>query len=593
MRWTRYTALAVIASLGVAAAPAAQAQPAAPAPPAPAQPAAKAQPAAAQQDAKAQPAAAQQDAKAQPAAAQQDAKAQPAAAQQDAKAQPAAAQQDAKAQPAAAQQDAKAAAKQGAAPPNGAAAVQAPGAAAASPGTAADAGAPGALPPGHPQVGQELPAGHPPVGSSAPSPASRRTMEQLTGLFDAPEDTVQDDRGLPPGVLVVTVQDADGKPVPRAPLDLDIVHSSVAKGESRERVRKETDESGSFRFEGLTIGSGTSYGVSVTRDGATFSLPHFGLGAEVGKRAVLHVYQASPDVNDVLVGMRGLIYLQLRQDAVSVEQLYQVYNLGRVAWLPDATFALPPGAKAFNKSESLSDMRFEEAKGAAVSGGAEGSGATRVALRGTVSPGRHEGQFRFQVPLSGEERQTIRIELPPRVAQMQVMAEASKSMTLEVKGFPSARRTQNRDGKKLLITDKQLTRADGGWTTLEITLAGLPTPGVGRWIALLLAGATVLAGVAVNVVRRREGDRGPDEEERRELIEAREALLDEFVELERARRRGDVGPKTYERVRTALLDALARIEGMIESSRPAPKKGAGSRKTGDAGKAGSAASTTP
>ncbi|MGK4008466.1 carboxypeptidase-like regulatory domain-containing protein [Sorangium sp. So ce1036] len=567
MRWTRYTALAVIASLGVAAAPAAQAQPAAPAPPAPAQPAAKAQAAAAQT---AQTAPAQPAAKAQAAAAQtaQTAPAQPAA----------------KAQAAAAQQDAKAA-KQGAAPPNGAAA--------ASPGTAADAGAPGALPPGHPQVGQELPAGHPPVGSSAPSPASRRTMEQLTGLFDAPEDTVQDDRGLPPGVLVVNVQDADGKPVPRAPLDLDIVHSSVAKGESRERVRRETDESGSFRFEGLTIGSGTSYGVSVTRDGATFSLPHFGLGAEAGKRAVLHVYQASPDVNDVLVGMRGLVYLQLRQDAVSVEQLYQVYNLGRVAWLPDATFALPPGAKAFNKSESLSDMRFEEAKGAAVSGGAEGTGATRVALRGTVSPGRHEGQFRFQVPLSGEERQTIRIELPPRVAQMQVMAEASKSMTLEVKGFPSARRTQNRDGKKLLITDKQLTRADGGWTTLEITLAGLPTPGVGRWIALLLAGATVLAGVAVNVVRRREGDRGPDEEERRELIEAREALLDEFVELERARRRGDVGPKTYERVRTALLDALARIEGMIESSRPAPKKGAGSRKADDAGKAGSATSTTP
>ncbi|KYF84143.1 hypothetical protein BE11_35910 [Sorangium cellulosum] len=419
-------------------------------------------------------------------------------------------------------------------------------------------------------MGQELPSGHPPVGGSAAGgAASRRASEQLTGLFDAPEDAVQDDTGLPPGVLVLTVQDADGNPVPRLPVDIDVLQSSVTKGDSRERVTREADDAGVVRLENLTIGAGTSYGISVTREGATFSLPHFGLGAEAGKRAVLHVYEATPDVSNLLVGTQGIIYLQLRQDSISVEQLFQVYNLGRVAWLPDETFALPPDYKAFSKTDTMDDMRVEEAKG------------TGVALRGTVSPGRHEGQFRWQVPFNREERQTIRIELPPRMAQLRVMAEASKSMTLNVAGFPAAQRTQNRDGKKILVTEKQSSRVEGGLRTIEITLAGLPTPGWGRWIALFLAGATVIGGAAVNLVRRRDDDRGVDDEERRELLEARDALLDEFVELERARKRGDVGPKSYERVRGALLDALARIVAMIEA-KPARGKAAGSRKAAGA-----------
>ncbi|MGK3969741.1 hypothetical protein WMF38_32855 [Sorangium sp. So ce118] len=529
MRWTRCTALAAIASLSVTAAQAALAQPAAPAQPA----ATSTAPA---------PAAAPRAAPAQAAATAQAPKA----------AKPSATGAAAAGSPAA---------------PSPAAAAAA--AAAADAGVPADAGVSadaGALPPGHPELGQELPSGHPPMGKTpADGAASRRRSEELTGMFDAPEDTAQEDAGLPPGVLVLTVQDADGNPAPRIPVDVDILQSSVAKGDSRQRVTRETDDAGTIRFENLTIGGGTSYGVSVTRNGGTFSLPHFGLSAEAGKRAVLHVYEVTQDVNSLLVGTQGIIYLQLRQDSISVEQLFQVFNLGRVAWLPNETFALPPDYKAFNKTDAMDEMRFEEVKG------------TGVALRGTVSPGRHEGQFRWQVPFNQEERQTIRIELPPRMAQMRVMAEASRSMTLNVAGFPAAQRTQNRDGKKILITEKQSSRAEGGLRTIEITLAGLPTPGVGRWVALLLAGATVVGGAALNLVRRREADRGPDDEERRELLEARDALLDEFVELERARKRGDVGPKTYERVRGALLDALARIVAMIEAM-PARGKTAGSRK---------------
>lgn len=472
-------------------------------------------------------------------------------------------------------------AKQDGRAPAGASTGPAP--AAGSSGAAADAGAPdaaGALPPGHPEVAQELPAGHPPVGGDAQERARAQAREAL-GLFQAPRDTVQDDATLPPGVIVITVRDPDGNPVPGVPVDIDILHSSVAKGDSSNHMRKETDGSGDVRLENLTIGAGTRYTASVARDGAKFSLPPIALGGETGVRGVLHIYDVSRNVNDVLVGAQGIVYIQLRQEAIQVQQLFQVYNLGRTAWLPDETFALPQGYKAFRKPDAMmGEMRFDEVKG------------TGAALRGTVSPGRHEASYSFQIPLEQEERQTFRIALPPRMAEVRVIAEASKSMTLDVAGFPKAQRTQNpRDGKRILITEKESTRAEGGLKYVEITLGGLPTPGPGRWIALGLAAAAVL-GAVVNVFRRRdEDDRQIDDDRRQELIEAREALLDEFVELERARKRGDIGPKTYERIRTALLDALARLVTMIESA-PAPQESSSGPSRDPAGSARKASSAT-
>jgi hypothetical protein len=283
--------------------------------------------------------------------------------------------------------------------------------------------------------------------------------------------------------------------------------------------------------------------------------------------------------------MQGMVYIQLRQDALEIEQLFQVFNLGPVAWIPHLSFELPEGYKAFNKPDTMEEMHFEEAKQNPISGDGTAKGAG-VSLVGTVSPGRHDATFRYQVPLKQEERQTVRIELPPRMAAMRVIAEASKSMTLEVAGFPQAQRTQNRDGKKILLTEKQGSRVDGGLRTLEITLGGLPTPSSSRWVALGLAGVTV-AGAVVHALRRRD-DRELDDDSQRELLEARNALLDEFVELERARKRGDIGPKTYDRVRTALLDALARIVAMIEAA-PAPEKARGSDRTAGSLKRRSAA----
>lgn len=375
-------------------------------------------------------------------------------------------------------------------------------------------------------------------------------------FFNPPEDVAVDDPSLPAGTIVVTIKDAQDKPIPRAPVTLNVLHSTVAKGDSTEHVARDGDEGGSVRFEGLAVGSGHTYRVATTRGSATYAHAPFPLTDKVGKRVTVHSYEVSGNLDDLPVAMQAMVYVSLREDSIQVEQLLSVYNLGPVAWVADAPLQLPKGFKAFNKQDAMDDARVEEVSG------------TGAAIRGTFPPGRRDLDFRYQVPLDDEAQQTLRLRLPQRVAQARVIAEASRSMMLEVTGFPSAKRVEGRDGKRLLVTELQVARATGGLTALDVTLSGLPTQGPGRWIAVALAILALGSGIFYFA---RTADGPLDADTRQDLAEAREALLGEIVALERAHQNREVGPKTYARVRASLLDALTRIVTMIEGAQPGKK----------------------
>jgi 2-keto-4-pentenoate hydratase/2-oxohepta-3-ene-1,7-dioic acid hydratase in catechol pathway len=427
----------------------------------------------------------------------------------------------------------------------------APSASAAAP--AAPSGAPQeALPPGHPPVGEALPAGHPPVNGNdsgdedddaPPNPhAGRGGHAADPRFFTPPEDTAADDPSLPPGTIVVTIKDAKDAPVPHAPITLGVLHASVAKGESDEHLAHDGDEGGSARFDHLAFGPGHTYRVSTTRGPAQFSEMPFALSDRGGKRVTLHSYEVSGSLDDLRVYMKGEVDVALREGDIVVEQPIGVLNIGEVAWVANAPIALPKGFKAFNKQESMDDTRVEEVPG---------SGA---AIQGTFPPGQRGLHFRYQVPLDGEATQTMHVGLPPRMMQVRVIAEASRAMTLAVAGFPPAQRVEGRDGKKYLITEQQPSQAMPDISSLAITLSGLPTQGPGRWIAVALAVLVFGAGIFYVL---QSADGAVDGDARQDLIEAREALLDEIVALERAHKSGEVGPKTYDRVHAALLDARA------------------------------------
>ncbi len=420
-----------------------------------------------------------------------------------------------------------------------------------------------ALPPGHPPVGEELPPGHPPTAGGDPhgdghDHADEDPHGQRGGFFEAPPNSMVDDPSLPPGTMVITLKDAENRPIPNAAAVLLVLESSVAKGDSRKRRPVEMDAQGTVRVDGLSVGGGTSYRVSTTRDGGSFASDAFALSDKAGKRVVVHAYESSANLENVLLGMQAFVFISLKEDSLSVEHIFNVFNIGKTAWVPDPSggqMTLPEGYKAFNTSEGMADVKFVEGK------------KNEASLTGTIGPGQHEANFRYRVPLEGTDRQTFRLTLPPRVGEVRVFSEAGKNMGLEVEGFPGAQKQRGRDGRKLLITARQAAQGERGVQELDITITGLPTPSPSRWIAVLCA-LTALALAGAYVLKQKDtGDTADDI--RDDLLEAREALLGEFVTLEKSHRKGDIGPKSYDKLRRALLDALARIEARLDEVRTA------------------------
>ena len=221
-----------------------------------------------------------------------------------------------------------------------------------------------------------------------------------------------------------------------------------------------------------------------------------------------------------------------------------VFNVGSVTWVPnDVVLELPKGFKAFNAQRGMTDVGFEVV---------DGVGAR---LKGTFTPGQHDLSARFQVPKGTDESATFRMGTLPRVAELRVIAEASSQMRLEVDGFEQPQVAANQ-GKRVLVTRKLLERGDELEKGFTITLSGLPVPGYGRWIAVLLA--LGLGGIGIAAAR---GvlELGKESSKTADLKNAREVLLGELVEVERSRERGDLGPRAYADARRVLLNALARL----------------------------------
>ena len=92
------------------------------------------------------------------------------------------------------------------------------------------------------------------------------------------------------------------------------------------------------------------------RSGNQFST----LGESGGQRVLLHVFPVTRDLRQALVGMRGVVFIQPREDVFHIESSFQVINIGLQAWVPDGTkISLPSGAKGFRTNDSMSDTRVE------------------------------------------------------------------------------------------------------------------------------------------------------------------------------------------------------------------------------------------
>jgi hypothetical protein len=407
---------------------------------------------------------------------------------------------------------------------------------------------------------QPMPAGHPAVGGAAAPHAPEQDA-----VIPVPE--------LPPGTIMVRLVNAQGDPLPNAEVILGVQFQKIAEGEQKTERRAKTDLGGSVRFDGLTTGSDYSYRV-ITRSGpAEYSSEQMQLKGDAGMMSLLHVYPVTRNPSEAAVGAIGYIYCETRDDVFQFEVLFRYGNRSALSWVPEnARMSLPSGFKAFKAGEVVTDVRFEEEPGQGVK------------LNGTFSPGQQSASFRFQVPRKEETSASFHFGLPPHVGEVRFIAEAAQGMEIDVEGFEKPQIDVSQTGQRVMVTRRVAVRGQAsGLGPFTASLAGIPTPGEGRWIAALIA--TLLAGLGVAAFRGKLGDESQQDLQERDAERARRVLLDELVDLTRARREGRVGPSTYESARRALVEALARIVSLNPGLGKKPKAG----KSGKRAKKGAAA----
>ncbi|MDF2694769.1 MAG: hypothetical protein K0S65_3152 [Labilithrix sp.] len=375
------------------------------------------------------------------------------------------------------------------------------------------------------------------------------------GMFQAPEDGAIDDPTLPIGTLDIHVADPSGKPLPNTNVTLGVLYNSVAKGESRKRLSVTTNATGVARLEHLETGSTVAYRPMVLIDGATFSVMPFRLPEKTGMRALLHVYPVVDSIESSLVVTQSILYTEVKDDRIQVQQAFTIYNFGRTAWVPrDLVVPLPEAFTAFTTQQGMSDV------------GVDAVPKKGVRIHGTFGPGQHMLEFRWQLPYSGEAEVRFDVGMAPHMAAARVIAPASKDMTLEVPGFPPPKSTSDGTGQRALITEKQLRKEEAALSSVAVVIRGLPTEGPAKIIATLLAAGGLVLGLVL----------GAQKPTRREPKAERARLLAELEDLERARLDGDVGPKTYEKARREILDALTRTFA-DEPAPTSPRRAARSR----------------
>lgn len=415
--------------------------------------------------------------------------------------------------------------------PAAAPSAQAPGAASAKPGATAKPS--GSAKPAQAPATQ-MPAGHPGGNPGKAGPGGRNMGAQ---------DIAQPMTGIPRGTVQVSLRDGNERPVAGAQVRLSVLRASVPDGEKRSARTGTTDGSGQLSFGKLKQSSRHSYRVRVEHKGGTFRSPPFSLHEQYGHRVILHVYDVAKEISAARVAISAVVFVETRDDVFQFEVLYRVINIGKTAWLPDVSVALPDGAKAFQARESMGDFRVE------------GAGSKRVKLLGTLKPGEHEAAFTFQLRNSDTPEREFELPMPPSTRRIQVIALAPKGMNLSVEDFPKPERSRLKSGKPAWISTKTL-RSDvaDSFDEVRFGLSGIPTQGPGALIAIGIALLIALGGLY----------RGAQGDDRKKLADgdrerARELLLEELARIELAYRNKEVGPRTYAQAKRAVLDALARI----------------------------------
>jgi hypothetical protein len=342
---------------------------------------------------------------------------------------------------------------------------------------------------------------------------------------------------------------------------------SIERGNIDSKLTARTDSRGVARFTGQPTESDHIYEVEVAVGEARYSTDQFQFKAgDTGLRALVPIYKSSTTLDDMLVLTRTLIALVPQDNMFVIDVLFRVENYGDVSWLPqNVVFPLPEGFKALNVRESKGDARFEA------------DGDTGVKLVGTLAPGQKDLMFRFHLPTEGQPALSFNFPTSLNTGMVRVILESSPTMRLELPGFPDPEETRNPQGQRRLIAGRDfISEKVRAPQDIQIKISGIPTPAAGRTVAVVLAGAIALGGIAQAFGRKRSASPVRSDLSKEDRERASELILEELISLEQAFQQGSIGRKTHEQAKRQLLEAFARLRGEpdpaddeVEERRPA------------------------
>lgn len=353
---------------------------------------------------------------------------------------------------------------------------------------------------------------------------------------------------LPAGEIEVRLNAKDFENIEGREVTLVVSKQSIERGNVDTTLTARTDERGVARFSGQSTESDHIYRVQVAVDAARYSTSQFQFRGEDGMRALVPIYPSANSLDGLLLITRTLIALIPQDDLFVVDVLFRVENYGDISWLPEnIVFPLPEGFRALNVRSPEADGHFEAA------------GDDGVKLVGTLAPGQHDLMFRFHLPTDGKGDIDFRFPTSLNTGMVRVILESSPSMKLEVPGFPEPDESRNQQGQRRLIAGRDFmgerARAPDD---IQIKISGIPTPAAGRSVAVGLAAAIALGGIAQVFTRKRSvsprSDLSREDRER-----ASELLLEELISLEQAFQQGSIGRKTHDQAKRQLLEAFARL----------------------------------
>jgi hypothetical protein len=358
------------------------------------------------------------------------------------------------------------------------------------------------------------------------------------------ENVSRPEVGMRVGSIGVLLRDARGLPLPGRKVLLKRTRESIADGNKSDEVETTTNADGHGGFLDQNTNTDFQYEVITHEGPARYSSGPFRLDRQNGQVVILNVYPVTADINQTFIVTRTLYVIEPRDDVFQIQALYRFHNTNPMTWVPeDFRIALPKGGRAFRPATQTGDLHLLEESGS-------------VRIKGTFDPGEHEVSFSFQLDNLGEPTARLELPLPPHTVDAKMYVEASPQMGLVSPNLNSAEEARGKQGQRALMAMRDFLNSSAGRPNeLTATITGLPTRGTGPLIAALIA--ALLAGFGIFAAR---GARRTGAVAAADRAQARELLLSELVQLEKAYRGERIGPKTYEQTRRSLLDALVRIE---------------------------------